>query len=74
MKKIKLAKAIIQLNLMFWVIYNTYFGWNATALTQIEENCDFIFLLMMKVAIVIYIIPFFSLYESIIENLEERAI
>lgn len=74
MKKIKLAKSIIQLNFLFWVIYNAYFGWNATASTQIEENCDTIFSLMIKVAIVIYIIPLFSLYESIIKSLEERAI
>jgi hypothetical protein len=74
MKKIKLAKAIIQLNFLFWVIYNTYFGWNANPLTQIEENCDTIFSLMIKVAIVIYIIPFFSLYEKIIKHEDKRAI
>jgi hypothetical protein len=72
MKKIKYAKLIIQLNLLFYVVYNTYFGWNFHSVTNIEDNCDSIFTIIMKIAIVIYIIPLFSLYESTIEILSKK--
>jgi hypothetical protein len=67
MKTIKIAKAIVQLNLLFWVIYNSYFGWNYTAQNTIEENCDSIFSVVMKLAIILYLIPLFKLYELTIE-------
>ena len=72
MKKIKNAKLIIQLNLLFYVVYNTYFGWNFHSVTKFEDNCDYIFTIIMKIAIVIYIIPLFSLYESTIEILSKK--
>jgi hypothetical protein len=73
MRKIKLAKAIIQLNLLYWVIYNSYFGWNYTAQSTLEENCDTLFSIMVNIAIVIYIMPLFHLYESVIELLNKKT-
>ncbi len=72
MKKIKLAKAIIQLSLLYWVIYNSYFGWNYTAQSTLEENCDNLFSIMVNIAIVIYIMPLFHLYESVIKKQQEQ--
>jgi hypothetical protein len=68
MKKIKLAKLIIQFNLIFFVVYNAYFGFNPQSLTEIEENCDIIFSAITKIGILIYILPLFTLYESAIES------
>jgi hypothetical protein len=72
MKSIKLAKVIIQLNLLYWVIYNSYFGWNYTSQSTSEENCDTLFSIMVNIAIVIYIMPLFHLYESVIKNQQEQ--
>ena len=68
MKKIKLAKLIIQFNLIFFVVYNAYFGFNPQSLTEIEENCDIIFSAITKIGLLIYILPLFTLYESAIES------
>jgi hypothetical protein len=71
MKKIKLAKLIIQFNLIFFVVYNAYFGFNPQSLTEIEENCDIIFSAITKIGLLIYILPLFTLYESAIESKEK---
>jgi hypothetical protein len=73
MKKIKFAHTLIQLNLLYWVIYNSYFGWNYTAQTTLEENCDSVFSIVMYLAIVIYLIPLFLLYETVIELLNKKT-
>jgi hypothetical protein len=67
MKNIKFAKRLIQLNLLFWIIYNTYFGWNFDAISELEKNCDTIFIVTINVSIAIYLMPLFSLYEKTIE-------
>jgi hypothetical protein len=72
MKAIKLAKAIIQLSLLYWVIYKSYFVWNYTAQSTLEENCDTLFSIMVNIAIVIYIMPLFHLYESVIKKQQEQ--
>jgi hypothetical protein len=67
MKNIKFAKRLIQLNILFWIIYNTYFGWNFDAISELEKNCDTIFIVTINVSIAIYLMPLFSLYEKTIE-------
>ena len=67
MKNIKFAKRLIQLNLLFWLIYNTYFGWNFEAISEVEKNCDAIFIIIIKVSIAIYLMPLLSLYEMTIQ-------
>jgi hypothetical protein len=67
MKNIKFAKRLIQLNILFWIIYNTYFGWNFDAISELEKNCDTIFIVTIKVSIAIYLMPLLSLYEKTIE-------
>jgi hypothetical protein len=37
---IKIGKFIIILNMIFWVIYNTYFGWNRTPLNFYELKSE----------------------------------
>jgi uncharacterized protein YbbC (DUF1343 family) len=74
MKKIKLAKLIIQINLLFFVVYNAYFGFNSQPLTEIEENCDIIFSSITKIGILIYILPLFTLYESAVESKDNKTV
>ena len=73
MKKIRFAKLLMQLNLLFWIIYNSYFGWNLNATSQIEENCDSIFSAIVKIALVIYILPLFDVYEDTITWLSKKT-
>jgi hypothetical protein len=68
MKKIKFAYRLIQLNLLYWIIYNTYCGWNLHPESKLEENFDIVFKLIWQLAIVIYLMPLLSLYESIIKS------
>jgi hypothetical protein len=71
MKLIKFAKLLVQLNILFWIIYNTYFGWNLYAASEAEANLDKIFMTIMKVAVALYLMPLFSLYESLFQKEEK---
>ncbi len=73
MKFIKLAKLVIQLALVFWVIYNTYFGWNWEAVSELEKTCDSIFSIVVKIGIFLYLLPLYYLYEGTIARAEEVA-
>jgi len=68
MKKIKFGYRLIQLNLLYWIIYNTYFGWNLHPVSKVEENFDYVFSFIWRVAIIIYLMPLVSLYESAIKS------
>ncbi len=72
MKIIKLAHKMFMLNLIFCIIYNTYFGCNRTPINSYEESCDHIFHIVLKVAFVIYLIPLVRLYEKSIEKSEKE--
>jgi len=72
MKTIKLAKAIIQFNFLYWVIYNSYFGWNLYPMSDAEKICDQILHYVFLVAICMYLMPVARLYELAIKKYEEQ--
>lgn len=73
MKKIKFAQSMIMILLVFFLIYNSYFGWNEEPINETEALCDEICANGFKLAMIIYLLPIFSLYESIVKkNDKER--
>jgi len=66
MKNIKFAKKMMMGLILFFIIYNTVFGWNKLPITQNEETCDYIFKIGMYFAWTIYFLPVFNLYEKLI--------
>lgn len=72
MKKIKLSFKIVLILFLFFIIYNTYFGWNKLPENEIEERCDFIFKYGMQLAVIIYFLPLLKIYENWVKNHEQN--
>ncbi|QYV99952.1 hypothetical protein Freya6_3 [Polaribacter phage Freya_6] len=68
MKKIKLAHKIAVLNIIFFIGYNTYFGWNMYSLSEAETNCDNIFKVVNFLFMILYFLPLLDAYEKFIKN------
>jgi hypothetical protein len=72
MKNIILAKTLIVLNLLYIVIYNSYFGWNLHPMSDAERICDTIVHYVDVIAIFIYLLPLADLYEKSLKKLEDK--
>ena len=64
MRLIKMAHLILFFNWIYFLIYNIYFGFNWESQSVAESNCDYVFKISLSVAIILYIIPLFRLYEE----------
>ena len=64
MEKIKTGKIIIITSMVFYFIYNTYFGWNKKPLTDIEQTFDEIYSFFMIIGWIIYFLPILDKYEK----------
>lgn len=67
MRNINIAKNIQLFNLIYFLIYNIYFGFNWESQSVAESNCDTIFKAVLYVAFIIYLLPLFKLYEKAVE-------
>jgi hypothetical protein len=72
MKNIILAKVLIVLDILYTVIYNSYFGWNLHPMSDAERICDNIAHGVNIVAIFIYLLPLADLYEKALKKLEDK--
>lgn len=72
MKNIILAKTLIVLNILFIVIYNSYFGWNLHPVSDAERICDTIVHYVDVIAIFFYLLPLADLYEKSLKKLEDK--
>ena len=66
MKNIKTAYNIGSVNLVFFIIYNTYFGWSLDSLSRAETLCDDIFKTVIYISIWIYFLPLLEVYKKFI--------
>lgn len=71
MKQFKLVKVIIICLWTYFIIYNTYFGWNMYPQSELEKHCDKIFSIGIQLAIGIYLLPLFKIYELLIKKIEK---
>lgn len=51
-------------NTLFWVAYNTYFGWNPLPINETEVLFDKVSKFFFYFGFILYILPAFKLYES----------
>ena len=68
MKRISIAHAIIILVNIYWIGYNTYFGWNFEAQSELETTFDRVYILGSYIAIGIYLSPLMDKYENWIKK------
>ena len=68
MNKIKLAYIIIIINVLFFITYNTFFGWNMQSLSIAETNCDNVFKIVFYFSLWIYFLPLVDVYEKFIKE------
>lgn len=72
MKTIKFAKICMMALVIFFIAYNTYFGWNKLPQSELEKTFDYIFAKGISMAMVIYFTPVFNVYEKWIERNENQ--
>lgn len=72
MKKIKFAEWLIVLLAIFFVVYNTIFGWNNQPVNNVEKTCDTIFTLGLYLAWFIFLLPIFDLYKYHVNKIENE--
>jgi hypothetical protein len=64
MKQIKIAKSLIVFSLIYWLIYNSVFGWNLHPESELEKIFHLIFYFMWQVALALYLMPLLDIYEK----------
>ena len=68
--QIKSGSRLILFAFLFFVTYNTYFGWNLVPESDAEKVLDLISTLLFIIAIGIYITPLLRLYERAVVKME----
>jgi hypothetical protein len=64
MKRQGASKLIFWITLLFYLIYNTIFGWNKTPISNIEIKCDDITKILLYVSAALYIAPIMDYIEK----------
>lgn len=64
--KLKLSEIIVIIDLIYYLIYNTYFGWNLKPKSYNEEICDAITQVLAVLAIGLFLSALFSFMKLII--------
>ena len=62
MKFIKIGENVLMISLIFYIVYNTVFGWNKEPINLYEEIRDVICQLGFFIGLVIYIITLLNMY------------
>jgi hypothetical protein len=62
MKQVRIAMITIYCMGLFWLIYNSYFGWNEVALSDAERFCDRVFQAVTTFAVILYFSPLHGIY------------
>ena len=68
----QLIKAIIIwiVGIVYFVVYNTIYGWNKYPINETEETLDYIFKCIMFVGLLNYLAPLFKIYKKKVEELD----
>ena len=65
---INIAFVMCILNIVYFVVYNSLFGWNLEPVSDMEKVCDAIFSAIVRIAALMYILPLFKHYMSLISK------
>jgi hypothetical protein len=74
MKKIAYSTVLLVVSILFWIIYNSIFGWNLEPESRVESICDIIYITLTVIALMLYFEPLISLYLDAVERFEKRKI
>lgn len=70
MGHLKKAKIIWIIGIVYFVVYNTIYGWNSKPINEMEEDLDNIFKCVMFVGLFNYLTPLFEIYKRKAEELD----
>jgi len=68
MKRFKLGKTLLYLSAIFYIIYNTHYGWNLFPESTGEKLCDGIYVIIFLFGIVLYLYPLLIVYENMVKD------
>ena len=71
-KLIRISKFMFMSNFIFWIIYNTYFGWNKTPINESERLFDNVYNIVFFISVILYIIPLFRIYEGFVLLMDKK--
>lgn len=54
--------------LIFYVTYNTYYGWNWEPINETESALDIVTNWWFHITFIIYFLPLFDLYENAVKK------
>lgn len=56
---------------LFWLIYNSYFGWNEVALSDAERFCDHVHHAICGIAVILYFSPLHGIYVRLLDKQQQ---
>lgn len=68
MKRIKWGTRIVALAMIYWIIYNSYYGWNAEPINDTEAFLDLIYQVAIYIGFLLYLSPLIELYEASVKK------
>jgi hypothetical protein len=71
MKAIKLAKKMMTVWFIHFIIYNTYYGWNLKPINETEAQWDMVSQIWLFTSFIIYLSPLIHAYEKALKG-DER--
>ena len=74
MKTLKAGTLIMITNLVYFIIYNTYFGWNNLPINKSELICDIIYKTISNIALIIIMIPLAFIYINAVKKYDKEKI
>ena len=70
--KFKVGSWIVWLNISYFIIYNTIFGWNKYPINETEKMCDDVFSWGMKIALLFFFMPIIDWYYIWVKDFYKR--
>lgn len=71
--ELKWFKIIVTIAFVYYLIYNTYFGWNEKPINDYEKYCDRAFQVMIGIAIGKFIVSLTLFIELVVNYISSEA-
>lgn len=68
----RIGLKIIVYNYIFFLIYNSYYGWNLQPVSISERVCDIIYTIMHNIGLFLFLLPLFIIYKDAVLNYKEK--
>jgi hypothetical protein len=70
---LRISRFMFISNFIFWILYNSYFGWNTSdEITGTEIFFDNIYKIILYISVILYIIPLFQIYEGFVKLMDSK--